>query len=217
VIDLHTHSLFSDGVLLPAELIRRAKVKGYTALGITDHIDQSNFDHVIPRVIKACSMYSSTHGLTAIPGVEITHVPPQNISDLIKESRKLGAQLVVVHGETPVEPVVSGTNYAALQAGCDILAHPGMITEEEVILAKKRSIYLEITARKGHSLTNGHVARLAHKVGAGLVINTDAHDPSDLIDQEMAWKVGLGAGMDKKQVEAAFNNSKQLVEDCRMR
>ena len=97
------------------------------------------------------------------------------------------------------------------------MAHPGMITEEEVILAKKRSIYLEITARKGHSLTNGHVARLAHKVGASLVINTDAHDPSDLIDEEMAWKVGLGAGMGKKEVEAAFHNSQQLVEQCRMR
>lgn len=217
MIDLHTHSLFSDGVLLPAELIRRAKVKGYTALGITDHIDQSNFDHVIPRVIKACSMYSSTHGIIAIPGVEITHVPPSNITDLIKEARKLGTRLVVVHGETPVEPVLSGTNYAALQAGCNILAHPGMITEEEVLLAKERSIYLEITARKGHSLTNGHVARLAHKVGARLVINTDAHDPSDLIDREMAWKIGLGAGMDKKEVEGAFNNSQQLVEHCRMR
>ena len=217
MIDLHTHSLLSDGVLLPAELIRRAKVKGYVALGITDHIDQSNFDHVIPRIIKACALYSSTHGIIAIPGVEITHVPPENIADIIKESRKLGAKLVVVHGETPLEPVVSGTNYAALQADIDILAHPGMITEKEVILAKNRSICLEITARKGHSLTNGYVARIAQKVGAKLVINTDAHEPSDLIDQEMAWKIGLGAGVEKKEVEAAFNNSKELVEQCRVR
>ena len=217
MIDLHTHSLFSDGVLLPAELIRRAKIKGYAGLGITDHIDQSNFDYVIPRIIRACEQYSITHDMVVIPGVEITHVPPQDISDLVTESKKLGAKLIVVHGETPVEPVVPGTNLAALQADITILAHPGMITEKEVILAKKRSIYLEITARKGHSLTNGHVARIAHKVGAKLVINTDAHEPSDLIDMEMAWKVGLGAGMEKRQVEEAFNNSKQIVEHCRIR
>ncbi|MEK7309147.1 MAG: PHP domain-containing protein, partial [Nitrospirota bacterium] len=31
MIDLHTHSLLSDGVLLPSELIRRAYVIGYKA------------------------------------------------------------------------------------------------------------------------------------------------------------------------------------------
>ena len=35
--DFHAHSFFSDGELLPMELIRRAVVKGYTALAITDH------------------------------------------------------------------------------------------------------------------------------------------------------------------------------------
>ena len=37
MIDLHTHSFFSDGVLSPSELIRRAVVKGYKAIAITDH------------------------------------------------------------------------------------------------------------------------------------------------------------------------------------
>jgi putative hydrolase len=214
MIDLHTHSLFSDGVLIPAELIRRARAKGYVALGITDHVDHSNFDFIIPRVMKACALYSGTHGLTVIPGVEITHVPPENISDLVRESRRLGAKLIVVHGETPVEPVIPGTNLAALQAGIDILAHPGMITEEEVILAKERSIYLEISTRKGHSLTNGHVAQLAHRLGAKMIINTDAHEPADLIDQEMAWKIGAGAGMSREEIEDAFAYSQQLVEIC---
>ena len=217
MIDLHTHSLYSDGVLLPAELIRRARVKGCRALGITDHVDQSNVDFVIPRIIKACTYYSGSHGIIVIPGIEITHVPPENMLDLVKESRELGAKLVVVHGETPVEPVVPGTNLAALQADIDILAHPGMISEKEMILARDKSIYLEISARKGHSLTNGHVARLSQKLGARLVINTDAHEPSDLIDREMARKVGLGAGMTKEEVETAFHNSEQIVDRCLMR
>lgn len=214
MIDLHTHSLLSDGVLIPAELIRRAKVKGCRAIGITDHVDQSNFDHVIPRIITACAHYSGSHGIIAIPGVEITHVPPQNIFDLVKEARILGAKLVIVHGETLVEPVVPGTNLAALQADIDILAHPGLITEEEVDLARDKSIYLEISARKGHSLTNGHVASLSRKLGARLVIDTDAHEPSDLIDREMARKIGLGAGMIEEEIEAAFENSNRIVNHC---
>jgi predicted metal-dependent phosphoesterase TrpH len=34
MIDLHTHSFLSDGELLPSELVRRAKVKGYRIIGI---------------------------------------------------------------------------------------------------------------------------------------------------------------------------------------
>ncbi|WP_429885909.1 PHP domain-containing protein, partial [Geoalkalibacter halelectricus] len=48
MIDLHTHTLFSDGELIPAELIRRAAVAGYTALAITDHVDLSNLDFILP-------------------------------------------------------------------------------------------------------------------------------------------------------------------------
>ena len=214
MIDLHTHSLLSDGVLIPAELIRRARVKGCKAIGITDHVDQSNFDHVIPRIIAACACYSGSHGIIAIPGVEITHVPPQNIFDLARESRMSGAKLVVVHGETLVEPVVPGTNLAALQADIDILAHPGLISEDEVALARDKSIYLEISARKGHSFTNGHVVSLSRKLGARLIIDTDAHEPSDLIDREMARKIGLGAGMSEEEVEAAFENSNRIVNSC---
>ena len=66
---------------------------------------------------------------------------------------------MVVHGETLVEPVEEGTNHEAIMAGVDILAHPGLISEEDVRLAKERKVLLEISARKGHSLSNGHVAR----------------------------------------------------------
>ncbi len=42
MIDLHTHSFFSDGELIPSELIRRAEAIGYKAIAITDHVDSSN-------------------------------------------------------------------------------------------------------------------------------------------------------------------------------
>jgi len=134
-----------------------------------------------------------------IVGVELTHVPPALIGPLTAQSRALGAQLIVVHGETPVEPVLPGTNRAALEAGVDVLAHPGFITEEEAALAAKKNILLELSGRKGHSLTNGHVARIAERTGAPLAVNADAHVPGDFLTAEMAEKVGLGAGLSRER------------------
>jgi histidinol phosphatase-like PHP family hydrolase len=147
-----------------------------------------------------------------IPGVELTHVPPTYIYDLAVEARDRGAKIVVVHGETIVEPVVAGTNMAALKSPIDILAHPGLITEEEAMTAAKNSICLEITTRKGHSLTNGHVLRMARHSKAHLVLNTDSHSPHDLVSKEMARKIALGAGMTEEECKIMFCNSEALVK-----
>ncbi len=215
MIDLHAHSLLSDGELLPSELVRRAVVKGYQALAITDHIDVSNIDWVISRLVKDCSELMKYFQIAVIPGAEITHVPPEMIKPLAEEARKLGAKVVVVHGETIVEPVAPGSNLKALESPIDILAHPGLITEEEVLLAKKNGIMLEITARKGHCLTNGHVAKLALKTGAGLVLNTDAHSPEDLLTPDQARKIALGAGLSEEDFLRLKRNERELLERIR--
>ncbi len=195
MIDLHTHSLFSDGQLVPAEHLRRVETLGYEAIAITDHADSSNLDFIIPRIRKAAedlNLYSSTR---LIVGIELTHIPPAMFGDLVAQARDLGAQIVVGHGETMVEPVVPGTNLAAIRAGVDILAHPGFISREAAELAAANDVFLELSGRKGHSLTNGYVAKLAEETGALLAINADAHGPGDFLTAEMAEKVALGAGL----------------------
>ncbi len=77
MIDLHTHSLFSDGVLVPSELVRRAVVKGYEIIAITDHADASNLDFAIPRVAAACRELNRLWKIKALPGIELTHIPPR--------------------------------------------------------------------------------------------------------------------------------------------
>ncbi len=200
MFDFHCHSVFSDGELIPAEIWRRVKVLNYTAIAITDHADPSNFEFILENLLK---IKASFQGLTPkmLVGIEITHVPPELIPELIKRAREKGADLVVVHGETIVEPVAEGTNRAAILGGADILAHPGLISEEEVKLAAEKGVFLEISARKGHSLTNGHVVKLAKKFGAPLVINSDAHSPSDLLSKNLAQKIALGAGLTLEETE----------------
>lgn len=201
MIDLHTHSLLSDGVLLPSELVRRAAVLGARAVAITDHADQSNLEVILPQMARLAAELTMPGGIKVIPGVELTYVPPDLISDMAKKARQLGARLVLVHGETVVEPVIPGTNRAALEAAVDILAHPGLITEEEVRLAKKAGVYLELTARRGHSLTNGRVARLAFIHNVPLLVNSDAHDVGDLLTPQLARAVALGAGLTEAQYQ----------------
>jgi len=217
--DFHTHTTLSDGVLLPMELIRRCIVSGYSALGIADHASASTLGRVIREVRRDCALAQKHWGFEAFPGVELTHVPATAISELSSEARRQGAAFVIVHGQSPVEPVEPGTNLAAAScADVDILAHPGDITEEETRLAAEHDVYLEITAREGHSLTNGHVARVALAGGAKLLVNSDAHLPSEILTQQFARRVALGAGLEHQALnDALVTNAEELLATIRKR
>ena len=212
MIDLHTHTFLSDGVLIPSELVRRARVKGYRAIAITDHVDVSNVEVLVPQLVQVCGRLSELGRVVVVPGVEVTHVPLGDLEAVVASARAAGAQMVVIHGETTVEPVEPGTNRKALSLNIDILAHPGLITREEAALAAKRGIALELSSRRGHSLTNGHVARMAMETGASLVLNTDSHEPEDLLTWEQARKVVLGAGLSAREAERIYANAARLVE-----
>jgi putative hydrolase len=218
-IDLHTHSFFSDGELLPSEFCRRAVVMGYSALAITDHADTSNLESVLDKLVRFANQQAHFFSLTFIPGVELTHCPPDTIAALAQRARRLGAAIVNVHGETPVEPTAPGSNRAAVQCQhVDILVHPGFITEDEARLAADNGIYLEISSRQGHSLTNGHVARVARDTGAKLVVNSDTHIPTDMVGQAFARKVAAGAGLTSDEVEAAtVTHPRELVQRAQRR
>jgi histidinol phosphatase-like PHP family hydrolase len=182
MINLHNHTYFSDGCLGPSELAYRAKLKGYSAIGLTDHGDFSNIDHTVPRLVAVAKDLSREYQLVIVPGIELTYVPPRLIPRAARLARKCGAQIVLVHGETPAEEVPPGTNHAAVSCNdVDILAHPGYITVEDSTIAKKNNVFLEITSRRGHCAGNAHVAHRAKETGARMVFNTDTHAPEDLV------------------------------------
>lgn len=211
MIDLHTHTLNSDGELLPSELWRRAQVKGYRFLGVTDHVDASNFEEVFARLKAAAQSLNNGEAPYFIPGLEFTHLPPALIGPLTAKARALGVPLIVIHGETLAEPVAPGTNQAALEADIDILAHPGLLTLEEAALAREKDVFLEISARKGHCLANGHVARMALEVGASLIVNSDSHAPGDLISRQQAERIAQGAGLTDAEIQTLFTNAESLA------
>ncbi|MBO4357633.1 MAG: histidinol phosphate phosphatase domain-containing protein [Candidatus Methanomethylophilaceae archaeon] len=201
--DLHTHTVYSDGELIPAELVRRAMVKGHDLIAITDHVDMTNVEWVVTNMVKAVDLCEDY--IKVIPGVEITHVPPKQIDRVAKMARKYGAEWIVVHGETVTEPVMPGTNRASVEnPEIDILAHPGFITLEEAQLAKDNDVILEVTGRAGHNITNGHVVNMARAAGAKMVIDSDTHQPENLMSDEEARIVALGAGLTKEEDDKAL-------------
>ena len=206
MFDFHTHTFLSDGVLSPIELIRRAMHIGYKTMAITDHVGPGNLEFVLNTLKTDCLMAEKRWDIEVLPGVEITHTPIEDINDLAKEAKKLGAKIVNVHGETIMEPVVAGTNLAAVSSPyVDILAHPGLISPEEAKIASQNGIFLEVSGRKGHGLSNGHVVKTASEAGASIILDSDAHEPEDLMTREYAEKVALGSGL-------SLNRTRDLLD-----
>ena len=212
MIDFHTHTLLSDGALVPAEHIRRAQVRGYRILGMSDHVDLATMEQIIPVLLVAAARENELGEMAIFAGVELTHVRPAHIAEATAQARRCGSQYVICHGETIAEPVQPGTNRAAIEAGVDILAHPGLISPEDATLAAERGVLLEITAKTGHSLCNGYVVNIARQTGAKLIFGSDAHDPEQMPTRDYAEAVCRGAGLDQAEIAAMFAEAEKLAQ-----
>src|SRR5512136_1779 len=198
--DFHTHTFLSDGELSPVELIRRASQKGYRGIALTDHVGMGSLERLVRETVEDCRIAREYWDIAAIPGVELTHLPARAIAQAARRAKELGAWIVVVHGETVVEPVEKGTNLAAVQSpDVDILAHPGLMTMDEARLAAKNGVFIEVSARKGHCLTNGRVVKVAVAAGCKLLLDSDAHASTDLLTPDMASAILLGAGLGERE------------------
>ncbi len=211
MFDLHTHSLLSDGALLPSEVAVRYLSAGYKIIAITDHADYSNIESIVKAVLEFSHHWPKDSQIKVLPGVELTHLPPAQFKPLAKFARTKGIKIIVAHGETLVEPVIKGTNRAALEADIDILAHPGLISDEDVKLAKKKGIFLEITSRQGHRDTNPNIVERALKFGARLILNNDSHQPEDIINPEELIKVGMKSGLSHKEIDKIYQDVGRFI------
>ncbi len=214
IYDFHTHTFLSDGANSPIELIRFAIALGYGCIALTDHGSYSNLDFIISRVRKDCELAEKYWDIRAIPGVELTNVPSGSINDMAETAKELGAKMVVAHGESIVENVEPGTNLEAVKSKyIDLLAHPGILKPEEAKLAAQNGVFIEVSSRAGHSLTNGVVVSTGREAGVRFLINSDSHSHRDLFRPGMQERVGLGSGLKKDEIEEIYNkNYKEFLK-----
>jgi predicted metal-dependent phosphoesterase TrpH len=66
VIDLHLHTLASDGRSTPSELVDLAAAAGLTAMAVTDHDTTASIADV--------RRFAAARGIEAVPGIEVTAV-----------------------------------------------------------------------------------------------------------------------------------------------
>ena len=209
--NLHAHTFLSDGDLLPSEVAVRYQDKGYCLIAITDHADYSNIKQIAKSIVEFCKRWPKDSKIKVLPGIELTHLPPKQFKPLAALARKEGIKIIIAHGETCVEPVAENTNHLALMAGIDILAHPGLISDQDALLAKERGIFLEVTSRKGHRQTNLHVINQARKFGAKLILNNDSHTPEDIISPAEFIHIGLDSGLTTAEIDKIYKDVKELL------
>ncbi len=202
--NLHAHTFLSDGQLLPSEVAVRYQDKGYKVIAITDHADYSNIKPMAKSIVEFCRRWPKNSAIQILPGVELTHLPPEQFKPLAALARKEGIKIIIAHGETPVEPVAKDTNRLSLLADIDILAHPGLISDADTELASQRGIFLEVTSRNGHNRTNAHLVKQARKFKAKLILNNDSHAPEDIITPEQLIQVGKDAGLTAEEIDKIY-------------
>lgn len=210
VYDFHLHTFLSDGALLPIELIRRCIARQYGGLVLADHVGAGTMARVIAETEPDCALARSHWGFEAYAGVELTHVPAAAVAELAGRAGELGAALVIVHGESPVEPVEPGTNLAAARcADVDILAHPGLLSPEAARAARDNDVFIELTSRRGHAMANGHVVQVALDAGAAMLVNSDTHAPDDILTPAWAEHVARCAGVPEDMLQAVLVENAQ--------
>ena len=182
----------ASGGLDAASALRYASLAGLRFVGLTvksDGSDLSRLGAVVSHV-RRLSLYADMEART---GVELHHVPPALLPDTVRQAREAGAEIVIVHGETLCDQVETGTNFAAIEAGADILAHPGLIDEKCAEFAAERGVALEFTSCPRHALANAHVADLALRFGCLLVRGSAARCASELATRSFWMQVVRGA------------------------
>jgi histidinol phosphatase-like PHP family hydrolase len=194
---------------------READVLGHQALAVTDHVALEDPRPLLDR-LRAEALAWEGEELTTLIGVEVTMIPPRRIAAVVRAARRAGAEIVIVHGETPANPVPPGTNRVAVELNdVDVLAHPGFLTTEEAELAKAHDVILELSARSLHMVTNGHVARTAFEVGNDLVVDSDAHATDQLVTALRAREVARGAGVPESSVARVLRETpRRLLKRC---
>jgi len=113
IIDLHTHSLASDGSDSPAALVRKAAAKGLAAIALTDHDTLAGLEEAEAEAARA--------GIELIRGIELA------VQDEFGELHLLGLFMPrLSEGMCEVIDILQRQRLSRNQAMLDVLAAMGM-------------------------------------------------------------------------------------------
>ena len=176
VIDLHSHSLYSDGTLSPSDLIRRAHEKGVHVLALTDHDETKG--------LAEAQTTADEVGLQLINGVEISiswdrnqtihivglNIDPEN-QDLqaglslirqerVRRARKIADKLEKTGIENVWQQVTEKAGFEAVTR-----THFARFLVENEYSKDMNHCFKKYLGSKGRAYVNGHWLPLEEAVG----------------------------------------------------
>lgn len=216
MIDVHIHITASSAPqssgLSAGEALRLASLNGYRAAALILRHGGLDVPDLTPLIddIKNLSLHTN---MEAVLGVELVHIPPALLPQAVKNMRSSGADIVLVHGETLLEPVAEGTNFAAIDAGADILAHPGLIDETAASYAAERGVALELSSAPRHAFANAHLIAMARRFGCTLLPGSSAHTAQDIYPPSLRNRLYQGAGMTVKELSLLRQHAEKFIQN----
>lgn len=178
--------------IVAAEYIPRADETAASALA-KDHCKTSPFLAGLLEKQELVHTLSIYYDMQVFFGVQLRHIPPALLEETIQFYRGLGIELIGVYGESISDIVEKGTNFSAITGKADILYNPGLIDEKCVELAKENNVFLEISTHPKHAYANAHIAKLAQKQGAKLVLGSCARTLHEIHSPAMQDLILKGA------------------------
>lgn len=201
--DLHMHSTWSDGRATIAQMAEAARARGLDYIAITDHsaylgvtggVDAERLREQAAEIAQINAAYADQgEAFRVLHGVEVDILPD---GELALPDAALAALDIVVASlhvslRQPQEQITARLLRAIANPHVDIIAHPtGRILERragadldmEAILqaAVTHNTLLEINSGPDRLDLDALHVRRALELGAGIVINSDAHNPDDL-------------------------------------
>ena len=192
--DLHCHTTLSDGHNTLAEMAEAARARGYSYLAVTDHSASHGFgndvqpDALRARIEEVRELDRRIRGLKLLAGSEVNVLPDGSLDYEDELLQELDWVIASVHTsfrmseEKMTERVLRAIEHPMVDcighlSGRMILRRrPYEIDVERVAEAAARTgTMLEINGNPNRRDLSEHHARLAARLGATIVVNTDAH------------------------------------------
>ena len=187
--------------------IRTAEARAAAAsIGATFHpalVDDLELCYDAPTLHRLASVVRDVK-----PDIVLTH----SYTDYMEDHQNAGRLAVTATFARGMRNFPTEPHRAAIEARVDLLSHPGLITPDDAARAAELDVHLEITTHKGHGMSNGWVAQRAREAGAKLLLNTDCHISTEILDAKQRRAIAFGAGLTTEEVDQIWENGRRIVD-----
>ncbi|WP_324670087.1 PHP domain-containing protein [Geochorda subterranea] len=216
--DLHTHTEASDGAADVAEMARAARERGLEYLAVTDHSPSLVVargltpDRLAIHVARIRAVAEET-GVALLAGSEVDIGPDGSLDYPDEVLAGLDWVVASIHSRLRLD---EASQTQRLLAACqhpavDVLAHPtgrligrrepyAVDLERVLRRAAETGTAVEINASPDRLDLDPHWVRRARELGVRIVIDTDAHSPSQLGFMRYGVLVARRAGLEPGDV-----------------